>query len=194
MRKLVYYVAVSIDGYIAGPNGEVDFYPVADDMASWMTERYPETLPTHYRAQLGIDDLPNATIDTLIMGRGTYQPAADVGVANPYAHVRSYVVSTTQPPIDADGIETFDGDPLELVRSLKRQDGKNIWLCGGGKLAGAVLPEIDQLVIKNYPVVAGGGVPVFTGGFNPTSFTPTRQKSFSNGACVTWYDRVRSAA
>ncbi|MFF5208600.1 dihydrofolate reductase family protein [Streptosporangium sp. NPDC000396] len=192
MRKLVYYVGVSLDGYIAGPGGEWDFYPLADDMSSWINERYPETVPTFVRPHAGMAvDEPNQTIDTLVMGRGTYEPALAVNVTSPYSHVRQYVVSTTLGEIADPSVELVTGDPVELVRKLKAEDtGKNIWLAGGGKLAATLLPEIDELVIKSYPVVAGAGVPAFSGGFNPTLFTPTRTETFSNHARVTWFTRA----
>jgi dihydrofolate reductase len=190
MRKLVYYVGVSIDGYIAGPGNEIEFYPLGEDMVGWMAQDYPDVLPTHVRAQFGIADAPNRHFDTLVMGRGTYQPGLDLGIANPYAHLRSYVVSTTLAPIADDGIEVYGGDPVELVRKLKAEDGLDIYLAGGGKLAAAVLDEVDALIIKNYPVVAGDGTPAFTGNFSPTVFTPTDRKAFENGAYVTWYDRA----
>ncbi|WP_030144836.1 dihydrofolate reductase family protein [Spirillospora albida] len=190
MRKLVYYVGVSIDGYIAGPGGEFDFYPVADDMAAWINERYPETVPTHVRPQAGLEDAPNRRFDTLVMGLGTYRPALDLGVAGPYAHVRQYVVSTTLDAIADPSVELVR-DPLPVVRELKAEDGgKDIWLAGGGVLAGALLPEIDELIIKSYPVVAGAGRSAFSGGFRPTGFTPTDRQVFSNGAQVTWYTRA----
>jgi dihydrofolate reductase len=152
-----------------------------------MTSEYPETVPTHVRAQAGLGDLPNKTMDTLVMGRGTYQPALDIGVTSPYAHLKQYVVSTTLE--QAEDVELYAGDPIELVRTLKAQEGLDIYLCGGGKLAGTLLPEIDQLVVKSYPVVAGAGIPAFAGPFNPTTFTPTQTKSFANGATVTWFER-----
>jgi dihydrofolate reductase len=189
VRKLIYYVGVSIDGYIAGPGGEFDFYPLADDMAAWMTAEYPETLPTHVRSQFGVD-VPNKHFDTVLMGRGTYQPALDIGVTSPYRHLRQYVASTTIPEIADPEIELVPEDPAGLVRRLKQEEGMAIWLCGGGKLAGALLPEIDELIIKGYPVIAGGGIPVFAGDFQPTQFTPAGMRSFSNGATVTWYGRT----
>ncbi|MGH3238768.1 MAG: dihydrofolate reductase family protein [Spirillospora sp.] len=190
MRKLVYYVGVSIDGYIAGPGGEVDFYPLGDDMAAWINERYPETLPTHVRAHVGLENAPNKRFDTLVMGLGTYQPALDIDVTSPYAHVRQYVVSTTLDEI-ADPSVDLVREPSGLVRELKAEDGDmDIWLCGGGRLAAALLPEIDELIIKSYPVVAGSGVPAFSGAFDPTLFTPARRESFGNGAQVTWFTRA----
>lgn len=189
MRKLVYYIAVSIDGYIAGPGGEFEFYPLANDMAAWINERYPETLPTHVRAQVGLENTPNQRFDTLLMGLGTYQPALDINVTSPYAHLRQYVASTTLDEIADPGVELVR-EPLGLVRDLKAEDGAmDVWLCGGGKLAAALLPEIDELIVKSYPVVAGTGVPAFAGEFRPTPFTPTDRTSFSNGAQVTWFTR-----
>ncbi|MEU1524808.1 dihydrofolate reductase family protein [Nocardia rhamnosiphila] len=191
MRKLVYYVAVSLDGYIAGPDGEADFYPLGADMAEWINERYPESVPGHIREQAGIaPDVPNRHWDTLIMGRGTYEPALSAGIASPYPHMKQYVVSTTLGGIAEPEIELVRTDPVELVRRLKKEEGKDIWLCGGGTLAGALLEEIDQLIFKSYPVLAGAGVPVLGGVFRPTRFAPVRRQEFGNGAQVSWFDRI----
>ncbi len=190
MRKLVYYVATSIDGYIAGPGGEVDFYPVADDLAAHMNTHYPETVPAHVRPHFGVAlDAPNVRFDTVLMGRGTYQPALDAGITSPYAHLRQYVVSRTIPEIADPAVELVAGDPVELVQRLKKEDGLDIWLCGGGILASALLPEIDELIVKNYPVVAGAGIPVFTGDFRPHQFSFSGSRTFSNGTIVTTYRR-----
>ncbi|WP_433367392.1 dihydrofolate reductase family protein [Streptosporangium sp. CA-115845] len=190
MRKLVYYIAVSLDGYIAGPNAEFDFYPVSDQMAAWINDRYPETLPTHVRKLVGLEDVPNKVFDTLVMGRGTYEPALDVPTTSPYSHLRQYVVSSTL-TIDDPTVQVETGDPIELIRRLKAEDtGMDIYLCGGGKLAASLLPEIDEIILKSYPVVAGTGIPMFSGQFRPTLFTSTRRESFDNGAQVTWLTRA----
>ena len=189
MRKLVYYVAVSLDGYIAGPNGEIDFYPLSDQMAGWINARYPETLPTHVRKLVGLDGVPNRVFDTLVMGRGTYEPALDVPTTSPYAHLRQYVVSRTL-TIDDPAVRVETGDPVELVRRLKAEDtGMDIYLCGGGKLAASVFDEIDEIILKRYPVVAGAGIPMVAGPFRPAMFTVTERESFDNGAQVTWLSR-----
>ncbi|WP_282777763.1 MULTISPECIES: dihydrofolate reductase family protein [unclassified Nocardia] len=191
MRNLVYYVGVSLDGYIAGPGGEFDFYPLSDEMAAWITQRYPESVPTHLREQVGLaPDAPNREWDTVVMGRGTYDPAYLHGITSPYAHLKQYVVSTTLGSVDDPNVTVVDGDPVALVRRLKKEEGKNIWLCGGGKLAGQLLDEIDELVIKSYPVIAGAGISAFTGNFTPTRFRPTRRQDFDNGAQVTWFNRA----
>ncbi|NBE96169.1 dihydrofolate reductase [Nonomuraea sp. KC401] len=188
MRKLTYYVATSIDGYIAGPNGEMDFYPVADDLAAWINARLPETVPAPIRAQTGFD-APNQRFDTVLMGRGTYEIGLETGTTNPYPHMRQYVISNTIKSVDEPAIELVPGDPLGLVRRLKQEDGLDIWLCGGGNVAAQLLPEIDELIIKCYPVVAGAGIPAFHGGFRPTTFTLTGTETFSNGTLVTTYTR-----
>lgn len=190
MRKLVYYVAVSLDGYIAGPRGEFDFYPLCDDMSSWINERYPESVPTPYRELAGMStDTPNRTWDTVVMGRGAYEPALAEGVASPYNHLKQYVFSRTLAPVDDPQLTIVDTDPVELVRRLKAQAGLDIWLCGGSTLAGQLVDEIDQLIFKSYPVIAGDGLPALSGNFRPTQFTVTERREFGNGAQVTWFDR-----
>jgi dihydrofolate reductase len=190
MRKLVYFVGMSLDGYIAGPKGEFDFYPLSDDMAGWIAEQYPETIPTHLRTAMGMAvDQPNKRFDTLLMGRRTYEPALAVGVTSPYAHLKQYVVSSSLGQIDDRAVNLVQHDPLALVRRLKQDEGKDIWLCGGGTLAGELLDEIDELIIKSYPVVAGRGIPAIAGQFCPTAFTPTQRRDFSSGAQVTWFVR-----
>ncbi|MDF5755105.1 dihydrofolate reductase family protein [Spongiactinospora sp. TRM90649] len=190
MRKLVYYVGVSLDGYISGPNDEFDFYPVSDQMAAWINDRYPEMLPTHVRRLVGLEDAPNRAFDTLVMGRGTYEPALAIPTTSPYAHLRQYIVSSTL-TIDDPTVHVETGDPIELVRRLKAEDtGMDIYLCGGGKLAASLLPEIDEIILKSYPVVAGAGIPMFSGEFRPTMFTPTARESFDNGTQVTWLTRA----
>lgn len=189
MRKLVYYVGTSLDGFIAGPGGQIDFYPIPHDFLAFMGTEYPETLPTHVRDHLNID-APNRRFDTAVMGRGTYQPALDIGITSPYRHLRQYVVSRTIAEITDPDVELVPNYPVDLVRRLKKEDGLDIWLCGGGKLAGALLPEIDELVVKLYPIVAGAGVRMIDGGFDPTPFTLTDRRFFEAGPAVLTYTRT----
>ncbi|MEU1425975.1 dihydrofolate reductase family protein [Nocardia sp. NPDC005746] len=192
MRNLVYYVGVSLDGYIAGPENEVDFYPVSDELSAWFNERVPEVVPTHIREHVGLPaDTPNRQWDTVLMGRATYEPALAAGIASPYDHMKQYVFSTTLAPVDNPQVEVVAGDPVELVRRLKQQEGRDIWLCGGANLAGQLIGEIDRMIIKSYPVIAGAGIPLFAGGFRPTRFAVTDRREFGNGTQVTWLDRVR---
>jgi dihydrofolate reductase len=193
MRKLVYYVGTSIDGYIAGPGGEFDFFTAADpdrtaEVVAWIGEEYPETLPTAARTALGLDDRAHRRFDTVVSGLATYRIGVDAGVPSPYAHLRQYVVSRSLREAP-DPAVTIAKDPIALVGELKQETGADIWLCGGGTLAGALLPEIDELIVKTYPVLAGAGVPMIGGGFDPTPFAVTDRRSFPGGVGVTWFSR-----
>lgn len=188
----MYYIGVSLDGRIAGPGGEFDFFPQGDAQqaaaySTWMNALYPETVPTAYRAAAGVADVPNRRFDTVVMGLGTYRPALDAGITNPYTHLRQYVVSSTLKP-DTDPVVTVvPSDPLALVRELKSEVGAvlDIWLCGGGRLAGALMPEIDELLFKTYPVIAGTGVPAVDGAFDPTVFDVAERTAFPSGVTLT---------
>lgn len=188
MPKLVYCVAVSIDGVIAGPGGEYDFYPIPADLQEYLRVELPETMPAHVRAHTGLDGVPNRRFDTVLMGHGTYRPGLAAGMTSPYPHLRQYVFSRSLPGSPDPAVALVREDPVGLVRRLKAQPGnRDIWLCGGGVLAGQFLPEIDELLIKQYPVVAGAGLPLFAGPFAPREFTPERSRAFSNGATITTY-------
>lgn len=190
MRKLTYFVGMSLDGYIAAPDGDISFYELSPEFLAWLTAEYPETLPTHVRPHFGLAaDAPSVHFDTLVMGRGTYEPARKAGISSPYAHMRQHVLSTTLGSIDDPTVELVESDPAGLIKRLKQEDGKDIWLAGGGKLAAQVMDEIDELVIKSYPVIAGEGVRALAGNFNPTAFRPTRRQEFDNGTQVTWLTR-----
>ncbi|MEV0250051.1 dihydrofolate reductase family protein [Nocardia sp. NPDC050712] len=190
MRKLVYYVAVSIDGYIAGPNGEFDFYPFDPKQLAELNAEYPEFVPTHLRDHVGMAvDEPNRHFDTVIAGRATWEPALAQGITSPYGHMKQYVVSTSL-HFEDPKVEIVTRDPVGLVRRLKKEEGLDIYLCGGGNLAAQLLGEVDEIIIKSYPVVAGGGIPAFAGAFSPTLFTPVERKEYDNHALVTWFTRA----
>ncbi|MFE9958566.1 dihydrofolate reductase family protein [Micromonospora sp. NPDC005299] len=187
MRKLVYYVASTLDGFIAAPDGSYDFFPLEPDVAAHLTAEWPQTFPTFAHAQLGIASPPAGRFDAVLMGRATYDPALKLGVASPYAHLKQYVFSRSLPPSDDPQVEIVAGDPVAFVRELKEQPGSDIWLCGGGQLAGQLLDEVDELVVKLNPVVAGSGIPLADRGFTPTRFTLAGARSFDTGVVVLRY-------
>jgi dihydrofolate reductase len=129
VRKLVYYVAVSIDGYIADPRGGFDAFLIEGDHASVVFGEYADALPAHAHAALGIEP-PNTRFDTVIMGWNTLTPALDIGVGSPYPHLHQIVASRHDR--DVDRAITLTADPVGTVRNFKQQDGLDIWLCGGG--------------------------------------------------------------
>jgi dihydrofolate reductase len=189
MRKLTYFVGTTIDGFIAGPDGSMDFFRMEGPHVEWMIARYPETIPGHLRAALAIER-ENAHFDAIVMGRATYEPALEVGITSPYPHLRQYVVSRTIRESPDPAVEIVSGDPLAKVRELKQEDGKGLWLCGGGQLAGALRSEVDVLVLKLYPIVAGTGTPLFADEFRPSFFELIASETFENGVAALTYARA----
>jgi dihydrofolate reductase len=125
------------------------------------------------------------------MGRRTYDPALRLGIPSPYAHLRQVVVSRTLASPDPD-VTVVRDDPVGAVRALKQENtGLDVYLAGGGQLAGALLDEIDRLVIKLYPVVAGDGRTAFGAQFAPTRFQLDDVRSFPGGNAVLYYSRPR---
>ncbi|QMU21775.1 dihydrofolate reductase family protein [Gordonia rubripertincta] len=188
MRELVYYVAVSLDGYIAGPNGEFDAFLVEGDHMAGINERFPDTIPTDYASALGIDQ-SGGGFDAVLMGANTYA----VGLPeapSPYRHLDQYVF-THRPPEPVDGVMFTDRGPVELVQELKSRSGKDIWLCGGGSLATQLIGEIDRLVLKRQPLLFGDGIPLFaSGAYKPERFELVSSRDFETGVSFTEYVRA----
>ncbi|MGW0226248.1 dihydrofolate reductase family protein [Streptomyces tendae] len=194
MRKLTYFIACSIDGFIGGPDGDATFMVpfVDDEFFEFLKSEYPETLPTHGRRPLGIDDLPNKRFDTIVQGRASYDLALKEGVTSPYAHLREYVASRTLTESPDPNVEIISTDLVGRVRELKAEDSAfDIYLCGGAAVAGELVDEVDELVIKSYPVVLGTGMPMFASGFAVSEFVTDSVRTFGNGVVVRTYHRKR---
>ncbi|MBB1013318.1 dihydrofolate reductase [Dietzia kunjamensis] len=200
MRKLIYYVAVSVDGFIADPGGGFDDFLVEGDHMPWIIEHYPETIPGHLREPLGLTQTPHRVFDTVIMGRAIHQVAVDEGLASGYPHLRQYVVTHRPGDLPAEeGLTASDEDPVTLVRRLKAEDSPlDIWLCGGGMLAGQVVDEIDELRLQVNPVVLGAGIPLVAratsgsgaaGGSLPLALTRRMRRDFESGVSYVEYSR-----
>lgn len=184
MRELTYYVAVTLDGFIAAPDGDASAFPIEGDHMHAVLHDYTDAVPTHVQQAVGIQ-ADRTRFDTVLMGWCTYTPALDVGITHPYAHLRQ-IVATRSGRAVADGIETT-ADPVETVRSLKREPGAGIYLAGGGELAGALVDEIDRLVLKHNPFLLGDGIPLFAGVTQPRRFRPVATRAFESGVRITEY-------
>lgn len=159
VRKLVYYIATSIDGYIADRTGDTSAFPVVQETLEDLFARYPETCPQHLREPLGATG-PARRFDTVILGRSTHEPALQAGLTSAYPHLRQLVATHRDIPKDPT-VEVLTGDLLTQVSRLKREEGGDIWLCGGGDVAGQLLSEIDEIQLKVNPITLGGGLPLF---------------------------------
>lgn len=190
MRELVYYVAVSLDGRIAGPSGEYDAFLAEGDHMGAVVGRFADALPTVAARQLGIRQ-PGTTFDTVLMGWNTYAVGLPFGMTSPYSHLRQVVFSRTHRAEAADVTVTGEA-PVKVVRALKDDDGADLWLCGGGALAGALVDEIDRLVLKVNPLVLGGGVPLFAGdAYLPRTFDLVESTPYASGVTIAEYARRR---
>lgn len=190
MRTLTYFVAVTLDGFVCAPDGTFDFFPDSPGAGDHLIRCWPELVPSHLRARFGVD-APNRSFDTMIQGRGSYQVGLDAGVSSPYGHMREYVFSRSL-RYDVDpNVTVVASDPITAVRELKQEeDGLGICLVGGPTIAGVLLPEIDELLLKRYPVVAGSGRPLFEHGFEPHAFERVESTVFADGSDHTLFRRA----
>ncbi len=189
MRELTYYVAVSIDGFIAGPGGEFDRFLFEGDHAADIGKRYQGTAPTQLAERAGFP-VDGGPFDTVLMGWSTYAVGLPE-LPDPYQHLRQIVFTRGhEAPAGSDRVEFTDRDPVEVVRELKAEEGKGIWLCGGGALAAALRDEIDRLALKRNPVLFGSGIPLFAGrGYAPADFRATRITPYESGVVLAEYAR-----
>ncbi|MEU3750771.1 MULTISPECIES: dihydrofolate reductase family protein [Streptomyces] len=193
MRKLTYFIACTIDGFIGDPKGDAtSMYQFVDaEFLEFLTGEYPETVSAQGREMLGID-AENKRFDTVIQGRGSYQIALDIAVTSPYGHLREIVATRSLSESPDSNVELIADDLVGRVRELKAEDSPlDIWLCGGSAIAGELIDEIDQLIIKTYPQVYGSGMPMFGAGFEPRDFELDDLRVFGNGAFVRTYTRKR---
>ena len=188
MRRLVYFVATSVDGFIAGPQGQYDYFPMDGDHIRAQVEELPETLPKHVRDMLGVPTRM-ARFDTVVMGRGTYEPGLAAGFPHPYAPLRTVVFSRSLTAKEEGGLRITAEDPVQVVRALKAEEGKDFWLCGGGELANVLRDHIDELVVKVNPVLTGGsGIRLFAGDFSPSKLRLRTHRVFDSGVVWLTYD------
>ena len=186
-RKLVYYVACTVDGFIARDDGSFDWALVEGEHLTELVEKFPETLSAPWRQTLGVPAHARR-FDTVLMGRRTYEVGLNEGITNPYAPLRQFVVSGSLPEAPDSGVQVHRGSPLELVRQLKAETGKDIWLCGGGRLAAGVFDEIDELILKINPVLIGSGVPLFANAVNTKRAGLIEHKVYPNGFVLARYE------
>ena len=138
-RRLRYQVAASLDGFIAGPNGEYDW--IVMDPSLDFAALYKQ-------------------FDTAVMGRKTYEAMTAQGGDGTMPGLDVVVFSRTLPPSERPGVRVVNADPCDVVRSLKERRGRDIWLFGGGQLFRSLLDAglVDTVEVAVSPVLLGTGV------------------------------------
>ncbi len=163
MRKIILSVAVSLDGFIEGPNGEYDWCFVDQDYG---------------RADFF------KRIDTLFIGRKTYELMQKTGDnASPgFPKFTEYVFSTKLKKVKV-GTTLISGDIKNEVEKIKKQPGKDIRLFGGASLTASILDLglVDELDLAVHPVLVGGGKPLFNNINERTNLKLDDTKTYSSG-------------
>jgi len=163
MRKIILSVAVSLDGYIEGPNGEYDWCFTDQDY--------------------GMSDFFKR-IDSLFIGRKSYELTLTMGDdAMPgFPKLTEYVFSKTLAEVKH-GALLINGDTETEVKRIKNKPGKDIWLFGGADLTRSLLnlALIDEIGLAVHPIILGGGKPLFSNIKNRIQLTLTHSKTYSSG-------------
>jgi dihydrofolate reductase len=166
MRKCIYHVATTLDGFIADEQGGAQgFLPEGDHIPDFVASF--------------------SDYDAVLMGTKTYEYGFQFGLqpgqaAYPMKH---YILSSTLQFDDNERVSLVRGDAAEFVKHLKAQDGKSIWLCGGAQLAASLLEHelIDELILKVNPVLFGKGLSLFNGSQKPVTLSLADTKLYQSG-------------
>jgi dihydrofolate reductase len=171
MRRVVLGVGISLDGYIARPDGSVDFLFMPKDYSMG---------PFFKR------------IDTALMGRKTYEMGLKLGggsISSP--GMKCYVFSRTLEAGQRGEVTITSKTPKHFVGEVRKKKGKDIWLMGGGELTREFLREdlVDELYLGVVPVLIGEGIMAFPSGFPQREFALQENKTFSQGLIALRYER-----
>ncbi|BAZ40191.1 riboflavin biosynthesis protein RibD C-terminus domain protein [Calothrix sp. NIES-4101] len=188
MRELKYYIACSVDGFIAHKDGSFDGFLMSGEHIAGLAETFPETFPAHFRDGLGIQS-ENKHFDVVLMGRKTYEIGSKVGITNPYPQMKQYLFSRSMEASPDENVELVSTNAIAFVKSLKQENGKDIWLCGGAELAASLFQEnlIDELILKVNPFLMGSGIPLFADVVKQTSLELSDRQIYDNGVLVLYY-------
>lgn len=171
MRKLQYHVASTLDGFVAHQDHTIDGFLAEGEHVT----DYLQSLKSDYEVAL--------------MGRRTYEFGLQFGVTNPYPWMRQYVVSRTMKENPDPHVQVVTENVIDVVRELKAETGKAIYLCGGAELATTLFAAdlIDDIILKLNPVVFGSGIPLFSGAIKQTALELTGSKVYDNGVVLLHY-------
>lgn len=173
IRKVIVYIAMSIDGYIARPDGDI----------SWLSS--VEVPGEDY----GYSQFINS-VDTVILGRKTYEKVLSFGMPFPHSDKQCYIITHTPKPPEGT-IEFYTGDIPVLVGALRSEQGKNIFVDGGAQIVNEFMKHqlVDEFIISIIPVFLGSGIQLFNDGRPEATMKLTNSQSFPSGLVQLHYSR-----
>lgn len=176
MSAIKLYIATSIDGFIARENGELDWLNALPN---------PNQIDHGYAAFY-------QTIDTVIMGRATYEEILGFGVDWPYPDCQSYVLTSAQNyQPKTERTATLHQLNPERIDKIKSTSKRNIWVVGGGKVISGMMNDglIDEMILSIIPIVLGRGIRLFPNHPKETLFTLRHSESFETGVVNLTYSK-----
>lgn len=168
MRKIKLYIAQSLNGKIAQSNGSVD----------WL-----ESIPNPDKLDYGYADFYNS-VDTTIQGNKTYQQIMSWGIDFPYPDKKNYVLTRNSSLKNTEFVDFISENTIDFLRNLKNQEGKDIWLVGGGSINTMLFNEnlIDEIQVFVMPIILSEGIEVFEALPKQNNLELIESKSYPTGA------------
>lgn len=179
MASIKLYIATTLDGYIAKNDGNLD----------WLHD-----LPNTNQSDFGYGEFISG-IDTLIMGRSTYDAIIGFGIEWPYKDSITYVVSQNKDLVlSSPNTHLLNELSAEQIDQIKNSSTKGIWLVGGGQLVSHFLELrlIDEMILSIVPKLIGSGIPLFPPIQTEQDFILTRTESFENGLVSLHYTKCKA--
>jgi dihydrofolate reductase len=187
MRIVTYGAAVSLDGFLAGADGSIDWLHFSKDVQQVMADYWKD-------------------VDTLLWGRNTYdfsvaqrptaakKPAKAKSPKRKEPNMRNYVFSRTLKTLDDPSVELVTSDAVEFVRALKQRPGKQICLMCGGGLAQSLLAAglVDEVRLNIHPILLGSGIPTFRDPGHRIKLTLTECRQIDGGCILASYNVLES--
>ena len=177
MRKLIAYLATSVDGFIARPDGDV----------TWLDRPRP---PDDYGMQAFL-----RSVDTVVMGRVTWEVGQKLGGAAVEGK-RNIVLSRTLPSYGCPGATVMNVEPAAFAETLRRDKGRNVWLMGGADVFGSFLAAgaLDELIVHVVPILIGTGISILRDTPRQGEMTLRSTRRFADGVVRLHYEIDRSAS
>jgi len=164
-RKVILYIAMSLDGYIASPDNGLEFLSMVEEKDQ----------------DYSYKDFVN-TVDTVIVGRKSYEKVLSMGMDYPLSNKDLYIITRTPRPA-VGSTKFYTGNLKELVLNLKNQKGKSIYVDGGAEIANEMMMDnlIDEFYISVIPILLGNGISLFNNSRPQLPLKLVSTKSYNKG-------------